>query len=379
MATVTDADLRRLTDLRPGHPVLSVYLDLDPSEFGTGAARASAIGSLLDEARRRVEDADTGHEDRQGLRDDVERVERYFRSGEFSAKGARAMAIFCSTRADLFEVIPLGRPVDSRVVLNHSPYVEPLVQDAGGGDWLVVLVNRRDARFLRGDAQRLDEVDRISDDVHQQHDQGGWSQKRFERSVDREVDWHVDNVVEALERRHRRTPFQRLLVGGPEEFVPRFEAKLSHEMRERLAGRVEADVGNSTVDEVLEAARPAFQADETRRERQALDRLAQGTGDGSGRGMSELGPVLEALNERRVEVLLYEEGFDPPGVVCAADDWLGPESVDRCPVDGSTPQPVDHIMENAVEAALGQSADIVVVRHHPDLGPHGRVGAVLRF
>ena len=377
MPTLTDGELRRLADLRPGHPVLSLYLDLDPRQFGTGAARASAIGSLLDDARRRVEDAELDHDQRQGLREDVERVERFF-AGEFSAKGARALAVFCSTRAGLFEAIPLGRPVDTRVVLNHSPYVEPLVQAADGRDWLVVLVNRRDARFLRGGPGRLQEVGALSDDVHGQHDQGGWSQKRFERSVDREVDWHVDNVVEAIERRFKRAPFERLLIGGPEEFVPRFEAKLSHPLRERIAGRVDVDVGNATTDQVLAAAAPCFEAADRARERTALDRLAQGVG-AAGRGASELGAVLEALNERRVEILLYEEGFDAPGVACPEHAWLGPEGIDRCPVDGEAPERVDSIMESAVESALAQSAEIVVVRHHEDLGPLGRVGAVLRF
>jgi hypothetical protein len=32
-----------------------------------------------------------------------------------------------------------------------------------------------------------------------------------------------------------------------------------------------------------------------------------------------------------------------------------------------------------VEAALAQDAAVMVVRHHPDLGPLGGIGALLRF
>jgi hypothetical protein len=32
-----------------------------------------------------------------------------------------------------------------------------------------------------------------------------------------------------------------------------------------------------------------------------------------------------------------------------------------------------------VERALEQSAEVLVVRRHPDLGPIGGIGAVLRF
>jgi peptide subunit release factor 1 (eRF1) len=50
----------------------------------------------------------------------------------------------------------------------------------------VALVSRADARFLRGGREGLTEEGRVSDDIHGQHDQGGWSQARYERSVDQD-------------------------------------------------------------------------------------------------------------------------------------------------------------------------------------------------
>jgi hypothetical protein len=32
-----------------------------------------------------------------------------------------------------------------------------------------------------------------------------------------------------------------------------------------------------------------------------------------------------------------------------------------------------------VQAAIGQSAEVISVRDYPDLGPLGRIGALLRF
>jgi hypothetical protein len=42
-------------------------------------------------------------------------------------------------------------------------------------------------------------------------------------------------------------------------------------------------------------------------------------------------------------------------------------------------EPLEHLREGVVEAALTQDADVLVVRHYPDLGPHRGIGAVLRF
>ena len=52
---------------------------------------------------------------------------------------------------------------------------------------------------------------------------------------------------------------------------------------------------------------------------------------------------------------------------------------DPCPADGFETDEVEHLREAAVEAALGQGAEVMVVRHYPDLGPLQGIGALLRF
>jgi hypothetical protein len=51
--------LERLSRLETqGHPVLSIYLDLDPSRFPTPAARDVQLRALFGEARREAADSD---------------------------------------------------------------------------------------------------------------------------------------------------------------------------------------------------------------------------------------------------------------------------------------------------------------------------------
>jgi len=98
---------------------------------------------------------------------------------DFSAKGAHALAIFASGPAGLFQVIKLPRPVDTGVAIDDSPFIEPLADLAFTGSWAIFLISRKMARILRGSRDSLEEIARISDDVHGWHDQGGWSQARF--------------------------------------------------------------------------------------------------------------------------------------------------------------------------------------------------------
>jgi hypothetical protein len=46
---------------------------------------------------------------------------------------------------------------------------------------------------------------------------------------------------------------------------------------------------------------------------------------------------------------------------------------------GSSLVPVEDMVERAIEKAIEQSAEVVGVRHHEDLGPLGGIGAVLRY
>jgi hypothetical protein len=55
------------------------------------------------------------------------------------------------------------------------------------------------------------------------------------------------------------------------------------------------------------------------------------------------------------------------------------DSETRCPADGSELERLDHLREAAVEAALAQDAEVLSVRHHPDLGPLKGIAALLRF
>ncbi|MDQ3587540.1 MAG: host attachment protein [Actinomycetota bacterium] len=372
--------LRRLAETRPsgGGLVVSAFLSLDPSEFATPPARATAVRSLLDEAHRRAQERDgLSHAEREALKVDLGRVEKVL-EGDLPTKGAHAVAVFASSGADLLEVLRLPRSVGSDVVIDHAPFVEPLAALHGSErQWAVLLSNRRTARLFTGGAARLVEVEQVRDEVRGQHAQGGTEQARRQRSIDHEVDQHLRNAAEALRRRGRRRSFDRLLVGAPSELVGRLEDALDAPLRERLAGRVEVDVEHATADTVLAAAEPLLEADDERCEREALDRLKAGVG-GGGRGVAGLADTLEALSEQRVEILLKDDGFSADGARCPSCGWLGVEP-GACPADGTPLVHRDDVVEDAVERALAQSAEILVVRRFDDLRPLGGVGAVLRF
>ncbi len=370
---ITQARLRALAAVHPEQGrVLSVFLNLDPAQFATANARSSAITSVMTDAAHKVEESDgLSHDERLALRDDVERVREVLMGSDIAANGTRAVAVYACGPEDLLEIVRLRRPVDNRVVLDRTAFVEPLVMQGTDERWMVLVTNRRAARLFFGPGDTLTETDRIVDDVHSQHDQGGWSQLNYQRSVEKEVHDHLVHTAELAFDLYKQRGADRVLIGAPEELLGEFKSKLHPYLRERIAGKIQVDVENASLDDVCAAAAEAIEAHVRRCEREALDRLAEGVGRG-GRGAAGIHEVLDALNQARVETLLIAENFRASGRVDFEAGLLLPNNVQQG-------EPVEDIVEPAIEKAIEQSATAMVVRHHDDLGPLGGIGALLRF
>jgi peptide chain release factor subunit 1 len=379
---ITRERLRRLAGLRAGDDakVLSLFVNLDPREFATAAARSTEVRSLLDRAARLIREGNgLSHAAQASLRADIERIEAELGGGGLDAKGAHGLAVFASSAIDLFEVLKLSEPVDHDPVIADAPFIEPLSAIGPPERWCALLVNRRVARLFCGPGAALEEVELIQDELRRRHDQGGWSQANYQRSIDKDADDHLRRAAKVAFAHLQDDLPAGILVGAPAELAGDFEAHLHPYLRERLAGRLDLDVEHTSADDVRRAAATRIEAAAREREDAALARLVEAFAGGPGRAASGLAQVLAAVHEQRVETLLVEAGFAAPGVRCPTCGWLGADEATECPADGSATERADDIVETAVERALTQAADIRVLRDRAELASHGRIAAVLRF
>jgi peptide subunit release factor 1 (eRF1) len=368
--------LRELATLRPdGHRVLSLYLNLDPSEFPTPRDRRAELDSLLDGAKQALREEQLDHNQREELKRDIARVQDWYEK-QFDASGTRGLAVFAADGIDLFEVHQLARPIGSEVVIDDSPFIEPLTTMPGGDGYCVLLINRQIARILTGGTDGMREISAFVDDVHKWHGQGGWSQSRFQRGIAKEVHDHVKRAADELFAMFKRGQVQRLIIGTQAESRGEVEQSLHSYLRERIAGWIDVDIRLSPSD-LVEHAAPVIVEDEKRRERQWLDRLQSELGRDS-RGASGLPATLAALSEKRVEGLIVREGFRAGGFATADASFLAAEAGSSPTGEQLTER--EDVIESALESALEQSAEVVVVRHDPDqIEALGSIAAVLRF
>jgi peptide subunit release factor 1 (eRF1) len=327
--------------------VLSVYVDLDPSEFATAPARSSALTSAADRAARAVEEKepDLSHATRLRLRDDIARIRDYAKSADFDS--THGLAIFAAAGADLFEALHLPNSVENRVCVDSTPHVAPLV-GYPNGSWCVALVTRRDARLLLGGAARLVELERLDDDVPGRHDQGGLSQSRYERHIDEQAHQHLKRVARRLGELCRDGDFDHLLVGGTGQSYSELAELLDNETRERLCGRLSVDVEHVGDAEVAAAAEPLMREHQRQRRLELLERVDEGLAP-NGHAAVGVDEVVIALEQQRVATLL---------------------------IDSRQP---DDVVESAIVRALAQDADVLRVVDEPRIDAHGGVAALLRF
>src|SRR4051794_16554403 len=380
---LTEDTLRSLSEVEADEPVVvSLLLNLDPREFAAPPARESQINSLLSELTALLSDESLSRDALESLRADHERLEAFLRDGELDLDGAGAVAVYASDALEVFEAIKLPNPVDAEVYVDRWPILEPVLGLEDEGDWCVLLVTRETARIFRGGPTGLREVRGVESDVKNQHSAGGWSQARFERSVEREVEWHLERATDLLFRQFKRRPFAHLVIGANDESLrPALTGETHSYLTERIRGWIDIDERLASAEEVLEAVGGVMD-EYLEAEQKALFERFSAEAATDGRAAEGLQDVLAALVERKVETLLMPEGAEAPGTKCVTCGWLGPAGRESCPVDETALAQLENIVEPAIQAALQQSARVHVIRREPDAAPppfDAPLAALLRY
>jgi peptide subunit release factor 1 (eRF1) len=354
----------------PDVPVVSLYLDVD----GRRRPRPQEYERQLD---RMVRDALGSFDDGRPASRDLERIAAHVHRG-LDRSRVRGLALFSCESAGLWEALELPIPVCDELVVNRSPQVAQLERlSQEHRSFGVLLADRQRARVLVIEMGEVAHGGALFDELpRHEDDRGEWDKDHVHGHQAVAAQHHLRRAGQLAFSVFKRRGFDHLVLSGPESVLAEVERELHSYLRDRIVARLSIPTAAGD-DEVRQAVLRVEEQVERDREcalvRSLRERLSTGT------AVAGLGPVLQALLERRVEALLVSPGFRTAGWRCPRCAALA-ERGRRCAVCSAPMDRVDDVVEEAVGDAVSRcSCQVVTCVDSADLDVQGRIGALLRY
>jgi peptide chain release factor subunit 1 len=329
-----------------------------------------------DITKRAIADAALDGEARKEVEEDVQKILNFLRM-DFKGR-AKGLAIFSSARAGLWQVYRLPVTMPDRCVINHSPFVLPMLRIVDESRrFCVVVADKGKARLFTVYLGEILERTDIFDVVPGWHKQGGWAQARYQRHIEDHVNRHLKNVADTVFEFHKAEGFGHLLIGGSQEVRTRLYPILHSYLQRIVAGNLNVDVTSST-DEILKAARQIEAEVEEKRSAEIVGAL-QGASGQNKLAVTGLDNTVKALRDGRVHTLVLVDGSPIEGCVCSDCGSVDIAGSAECGLCKQGTNKVEDVSEHLAVLAVERDAEVKYVGPSAGVKELGSVGAILRW
>ncbi len=365
---ITDRDVQELLHYQPKHPVLSIYMDLDPTD-GNADTHRLRLRSMLKEI---------------SLSQDSNAVLQFF-DHQYDWSG-RSVAVFSCAPEHFMRVYPLAVPVRSRLRVSDRPHLKPLADllDSYGG-YGVVLIDKQGARFFHFHLGQLQEQEGVMGKTVRRTKQGGGSQAAGRRGgaagqtgdmqevTERNMREAVDFAIHFFAEKNVR----RIVLGGTEDNVALFRNQLPKAWQSLVIGSFQISM-LATHTEVLERAMQIGEEVETRREAHLASTVVTQSAKGRG-GVIGLEATLDSVREGRIQTLLIRDGYRAPGNRCTSCGYISAQPMETCPFCGGKAEQIADAVELVVRNIMQAGGEVEVLRADQVVKGFDQIGAVLRY
>lgn len=368
---INETELRELARFQTQTPILSVYLDVDPTRHTSEEYLLSLRGLLKSAAG-------------EAAKEDIEAVQRYFEH-EYDWSG-RGVALFSCAAADFWRDYVLPIPVPSGVTVARRPYISPLAALLNAyGRYAVAVVNQEGIRIVlyhlgepaheetfEGEEVRKIKRGRGSSGLAERRGGAPAGSRHMEEVAMR----NLRQSVQVLERFWRQHSPRRLILAGAEPALSQFRDLLPKTLQEALVGTMGVDPDENEAD-FRDRALEILRAAEEERKAALVEALVTAAAKGKD-GVVGLDETLTAVQEGRVRTLVVLRDFHTPGYRCQSCGYLTAVEVTQCPYCGGAVAGVPDVAEAAVTRVIEDGGEVEVLDYHPLLERAG-IGALLRY
>ena len=338
--------LDRLAAVEPSDgSIVSLYLDTRPDRNGRRTHVDTFLRNRFDEQQRSL----TG-EARAGMERVAEQIATYV--AQEAPQSANGLAIFASTKGDLFEAIPLDVPIERPSMhVDAVPHLYPLARvNDQYPRYAALLVDTNSANlyvFALGAKVRRETV---QNEKTRRNRMGGWSQARYQRRADNFHKQHMKEVVDLLDKVVAQERINHIVIACDDVAKPFLMTQMPKHLAQKVIDTVNVDVKSVPEHELLTETMAALRKADAKTDAEQVQRMLDAWHAG-GLAVAGIEATMRALDMREVEELL----------IAARPDRVG--------------GPVDELVAKAQQ----NSARIRFVEADDLLADVGGVGALLRF
>lgn len=387
---ILDQDLitQLISRARGEEPVITLYMKVSGNE------RKTVLKNLIRDGEQAI-DADTGWADERkkvarGILEAV-RLEAESTLAAMRSAGRGSIALF----GDANEVQALRLPLDmrDRLVVDRSPYASPLSSLIDQYErYSVVLCDQKRARLFDvylGEISDWEEfqAERTPKSVTAKSSFQGLEELRREHHGNYVLHLHLQEIADRAFRRFKLRPFDRLILAGPKEVLPKLEEQLHSYLKQRVVAREQlpTDLNQATAREKILVIEAKV---ELEKETALLAEIRNRQGS-SGLGTVGLDETLTSLFFGKVHTLVVMDDQPVMGRECPECHYLfeRPEDAQEksatlveCPLCKRPTRRVPDIVDEAVELAILSGARVEHIAYaKEDLKDLGGMAAILRF
>lgn len=291
---------------------------------------------------------------------------------------AEGVCVFACGLLDFVRGYPLSMPVPNEIRVGPSPYIRPLaeLQDEYQTFALVACDNSATRIFLVTNREaELEE--QIKGGVKNHVRKGGWSQKRYSRRRDNQLQRYAGEVVDALRQLVTAHNIDRIVLAGSEETMREIQEELPEELAKKVVGSEAFDLHKSD-DELVDEAYQLYFAEEIEYEQRLWERIKN---EYQRHALAVVGAtdVLDAFRSGRVDTAIVTADAKLRGTQCRGCEYTVHGTPETCQQCGSK-----SVFEVDLVDAFARQAELTSARLEfsdpiAGLSKVGDVAALLRY
>lgn len=293
---------------------------------------------------------------------------------------AHGVAIFACEKLGVFESFQSLMPFDNNFVINTFAHLKQLAYHAS--EYENVLVTILDSKYARIFNIKLGDfiVNEITTEnlLHRFHKQGGWSQLRYQRHIDKQVEEHYKELSDLITEFIDKENYKNIILIGQEHEIKNFQLNLPKRINKKVINIDNLQM-RENINNILETIIKDLYKNKKEKElKNVMDIINKTLTGEETLGMQD---TIELAKQGRVNILTVAKDLTYNGWKCDSCFYTEKNQYHAgCPKCNGNLKQTD-LVEEAVNLTFKNNGKVEIVEEEAaiELAKHEGIGAYLRY